>query len=360
MPNNGAYNNQAANAAERNIGPVGLTRAPVAAAQGLLFSPDLNALPDYTSSNELPQAFLDQGWTSRRNGEVKYSPATGYPSHHDAFEVKTLSGDTEKAMVIWRESWVDANGDRRFVSDGILTKAISGGKSELFSRFKIKFQPGWTNDGQSKFFRFSSVDENGSPYSFFTDGDNAPVVFWDYGHNSFGVRNFIALRGHVQTHEASYFMANPVPSGLPRAPVSGDMSLNFADEMTDLNGDGTNDNPVTMIDRTTGQTLNATGTITHDQIYGYNEWNTIEVYVKMNSAPGVEDGVLKQWINGQLTFFNSNIPWMTSTSSGGRLWNSVSFGGNHAFDTYPNGSAVEEWAAIKDIEVYDRLPGDMQ
>lgn len=359
MPNNGAYNNQAANAAARNIGPVGLTRAPVAAASGLIFSPDLNALPDYTSSNELPQAFLDQGWTSRRNGEVKYSPATGYPSHHDAFEVKTLSGDTEKSMVIWRESWVDNQGNGRFVSDGILTKAIPGGKSELFSRFKIKFQPGWTNDGQSKFFRFSSVDENGSPYSFFTDGDNGPVVFWDWGHNSFGVRNFIALRGHPQSEDSSYFMYNPVPDGLPRSPVSGDMSLNFDNNMRDLDGNGSNENTITLIDRTTDSVIQS-GNIGHDQVYGYDEWNTVEIYVKMNSAPGAEDGVLKQWINGQLTFSNSNIPWMSSSSPGGRLWNSISFGGNHFFDSYPNASAVEEYAAIKGIEVYDELPGDMQ
>jgi hypothetical protein len=57
-------------------------------------------------------------------------------------------------------------------------------------------------------------------------------------------------------------------------------------------------------------------------------------YVKMNCAPDVADGVIKQWINDELILSNENIPWtgpepwITEAGDSMPKWNVVGFGGN--------------------------------
>jgi len=363
MPNNAAYNNLAASPAERNIGPVGLTRAPVASqVAGLIFSESFDGLPETTASDGMTQALLDAGWTYQRRGGDGGGPFyTAEPGNGDTYEItsaltEALRGGTGKAFVARRESWSQADGNAGFNSDGILVKELSQGVAEIFVRFYIKFQPGWTEDGTSKLFRIASLDPGGAPFSFFSDGDAAPIMLWDYGTSQFGLRNFFSFRADPQ--ETNYGMNSPQPPNLPRNKDSkGDVPCNFDGNMRDLDGDGTEENTITMIDKTTGSVIQP-GTITHEQVYG-DTWNKVEFHLKMNSAPGALDGIMRQWINDQLCFKNTQMPWMGTNSPGGKLWNYVGIGGNDNWNFYPNAQKVQEWYAIDDLEIYDSLPEGM-
>ncbi|WP_158583938.1 hypothetical protein [Salinibius halmophilus] len=97
-------------------------------------------------------------------------------------------------------------------------------------------------------------------------------------------------------------------------------------------------------------------------------WVKMGFYVKMNSAPDVEDGVLIQWLNGRRLLTLDNIPYVRSgrhdgdaqdtliDPTGMAKWNLVSIGGNDYFHSWPKESMREEWFAIDDLQIYDGLP----
>jgi len=331
---------------------------------GLIFSETFNSLPDITSADGMTDALTAAGWTTMRNGGAgggpHYTPAEGFANGHYPYEIKgddseQIMEDGEKSLVCYRESYSLNDGSAGWNSDGILMKIFDEGKESVFVRFYIKFQPGWTEAGQTKIFRWLSLDEDGSPTSFFSDGDSAPIYLWDWATSSYGVRHFHSFRADPQGD--NYFMTNPSPQGLPRSMSQGDLTANYDGNIRDLNGDGTEDNTITLIDQKTGETLTA-GENFHDQIFG-SAWHKVEIYLSMNSSPGAKDGEMKYWLDDQLCFFNEQMPWMGDDSPGGRLWNAVGIGGNDNFNTYPNSEAVQEWYAISKIEIFDTLPEGM-
>lgn len=314
----------------------------------VLFEENFDEQPNYQSSEQLN---LD-GWSFRRHGEDVWNVSSGDHQHHDAFEILDSNedksrGGTGKSFVAWRESY--DRGWQNWNSDGILAKHLIDGYEELYVRFWIKFSPSFTPSGTSKLFRISSWDQGkGGVFGYGADRSNAPVVFWDFSHNeNYGLRNFIALRAHPQA--TNYYMTNPLPRGLPRTLINGDLSLNFDNNIRDLDGDGSQEN---RIDRLLNLSTNSpiSGVVSLDEVYGEN-WNKIEFYVRMNSGPGVLDGSLMQWINDELVFSNSQIPWQGAESSGGRKFNIVAIGGNDHFSAYSNELKHEEWYAIDDIVI---------
>lgn len=321
-----------------------------AAQSDVILEENFDNQPEYTSSQELNLS----GWTHRRNGEDVWSPSNGNPDNHDAFEVLSVNSDKArggvgKSFVAWRESY--DLGWKNWNSDGILAKHLDQGLEKVYVRFWIRFSDDFTPAGQTKLFRISSWDEEGQIFGYGPDRDNAPVILWDYNHNSYGQRNFLAFRGHPQ--ETNYYLNNPTLVELPRNIMSGDLSLNFDNNIRDLDGDGVNDNEITLKSLTSGDFLS--GIVTHDDVYG-SEWHKIEFFVQMNSAPGIRDGVIMQWIDDQLIFRNTKMPWMGAESEGGRKFNVVAFGGNDFFRSYPNEAKYEEWYAIDDILIADELP----
>ncbi|WP_328186926.1 hypothetical protein [Marinobacter sp. OP 3.4] len=333
-------------------------QATAAAAQGLIFEESFDGLPDHTSSQPLPQGMLDAGWTNQRHGEVNWSPSNGYPDHHDAYMIKgddpeQLEGGVGKSYVHYRESY-DA-GWNNWNADGILTKWFDDQYPEMLVRYWIKFQPGWTSGGQSKIVRFRHLDA-GTPdseiYKFFTDGNTSALFQTQWGVSQYGLRNFLAFRGDPQ--ESNYYQNDPAPIGLPRPLASGDLALNFDNNIRD----GIDGVSFTLLDRTTGQVIQPGVTVTHDMVYGAG-WNKVELYAKMNSAPGMQDGVGLQWVNDQLCFANNTIAWMGNGSPGGLGWNCVDIGGNAIWRDYPNDQRVEEWYAISRVEVHDSLPTEL-
>lgn len=318
----------------------------------VIFEETFDNQPDYTSSQPLNLA----GWTHRRNGEDIWSPMTGYPNHHDAFEVLSSNSDKArggqgKSFVAWRESY--DLGWKNWNSDGILAKYIEEGLDQVYVRFWIRFSDNFTPEGQTKLFRISSWDGGVDIFGYGQDRYNAPIMLWDYNHNNYGQRNFLAFRGHPQ--ETNYYLSNPKPVGLPRSMMTGDLSLNFDDDIRDLNGDGQMDNFVYLRGLLSGRFLS--GIVDHDDVYG-SDWHKVEFFVKMNSSPGAMDGVVMQWLDDQLIFRNTSMPWMGAESEGGRKFNVVAIGGNDFFRSYPNVKEYEEWYAIDDVLIADSIPNE--
>ena len=335
---------------------------------------DLNGLNPVIVRGETPdgadtEQFRDQGhtlpdgWDSARQFPLwaeSYGD-TGFPENVEilASNADKARGGTGKSLVIYRQS---AGGTSyNWPSDGQLDKKLATPTDEVFVRFWMRFSDNWTPidtvaSGITKIFRVSSVDEGGSPFSAFSNGDSAPIFVWGYQHNTnTGVRHLYTFRADPQ--ESNYSMHSP---SLPNVPTTSG-SHNYVGHIRDLDGDGVEENPVTLTSLTTGNPVGADGgTVLHDEIWGGGIWRKMEFYLKMNSAPGALDGVTKVWMDDQLIFSNTTVPWQGNDSPGGRKWTHVGFGGNSNFHEYDASVKRTEWRAFDDIKIYNGLPEDMQ
>jgi hypothetical protein len=97
---------------------------------------------------------------------------------------------------------------------------------------------------------------------------------------------------------------------------------------------------------------------THEQIYGpAGTWTKIAFYVKMNSAPGVLDGEFRQWQDDQLVLETNKVAWLSDEpESVGVKWNVVAIGGNDWWRGLTNEERREEWYAIDDLIIADKIP----
>ena len=334
-------------------------------AGGVIFSDNFDAQPDWTSgmfSTDRVQIAdthtIPEGWFAVRQ-DPEWAPSVGNPGGHESIEIlasntdKTRSG-TGKSYVSWRDSTIGSE-YYRWNSDSILAKHFSAGLNELYVEFWIKFSPDWTPDGLtgvSKIFRVSHWD--GTPSGIFGYGGNrfnGPVFFWDYKGDDSNTRNAHAYRGYPIA--TNYLMTNPAPINLPR---TGNTSYNFAENLRDFNNDGTNEhNPQGPIDFVTGEVVD--GLVSHAGLWG--DWRKIGFYLKMNSAPGLYDGVLKQWIDDYLVFSNIEMPWAGDETATMPKWNVVALGGNDHFHIYPDEDKRQEWYAIDDVLIRDSLPENL-
>ncbi|WP_435103546.1 hypothetical protein [Arhodomonas sp. AD133] len=334
-------------------------------ASEVLFEEDFDDQPDWTSamhSTDRVQTtgthIVPEGWYSIRQ-DPTWSPSMGHSDRHETIEILARNSDktrtgTGKSYVSWRDSIEDPQW--YWASESMLSKYFPEGHDELFVRFWIRFDPDWTplgDTGMSKLFRISAWDEDkGNIYKAFGDGPNGPIMLWDYYADSYGARNKLALRGHPTSEH--YLMTDPKPINLPRRFGNGSASLNFDSNIRDLNGDGVEDNEVdSLFNLVTGEPVS--GIVSHDELWG-DKWHKIEFHVKMNSGPGVFDGVLEQWIDDQLVFRNTEMPWRGYDSTGEVKWNVVHIGGNDHFHAYSDQERREEWYAIDDILIATKPP----
>jgi hypothetical protein len=355
---------------------------------GLIFADNFNAQPDWHSGleindlgglnpfnvrsdpNRLDGADAEQqrdqghtlpnGWDSARQGPVwaaSFGDA-GFPENVEILASnadKTRSG-TGKSLVVYRQS----TGDLGFAwpSDGQLDKKLDQSSDEVFVRFWMRFSDNWTpidtvTSGLTKLFRIAAIDVGGNPFSAFSDGDASALLLWNFQVSNFGQRNLIAFRADPQ--ETNYGMDTPPPINTPRTYL-GSMSLNFEGNIRDLNGDGVEDNAVTLLSLVTGNPVGSDGIVNFADIWGGGVWRKMEFYVKMNSAPGAMDGIAMQWMDDQLILKNVNMPWQGTNSPGGIKWSHVGFGGNANFHAYDDSVQRTEWRAYDDVEIYNGLP----
>ena len=71
-----------------------------------------------------------------------------------------------------------------------------------------------------------------------------------------------------------------------------------------------------------------------------SKWHCYEFRAKMNSAPGVADGISEIWLDGVLVWSKSNIAWVNAGGSIQQGWNNVSILDNVTMPAYPLTSQV--------------------
>lgn len=97
---------------------------------------------------------------------------------------------------------------------------------------------------------------------------------------------------------------------------------------------------------------------------GDNQWHSYEVYVKMNSALGVADGVYKVWLDGQLAASKNTIPWIKpGTDTNGTVmnmdtgWNWIMINDNIDSTAYARADKVEMSRYVDDVVMYTPMVG---
>jgi len=337
---------------------------------GVIFSENFNDQPDWTSTSEsldntqlATTHSIPDGWYGIYQ-TTQWSPETGHSEKHASMEIlasntdKTRSG-SGKSAVFWRESYSFGDG-YHWASDAQFVKVLENDHQEIYVEFYVRFSDEWYQRGkdftaegweawQSKIFRVGYWDRDGSIWNSFGDGDGGsvnPRMFWGYKVDSYGTRNTI-----------SAFQGPPTGSSKSVTDLGG--SLNFIADTDGQEVGGTNPQ---LPDLVNGGLLRDSPTlISHEQVYGSTEvWTKIAFRVKMNSAPGVKDGVLSQWMNGHRILHNEAVDWInTDNDKPVTGWNFIAIGGNDFFRPYPDANKFEDWWALDDLVVRDSLPEEL-
>lgn len=341
----------------------------------VIFSENFDNQPDWTSamySTDTVQRAkthtIPEGWYSIRQ-DPTWAPSKGHSDKHETIEILASNagkarGGTGKSFVSWRDSY--DRGWSYWASESILLKYFPEGYSELYVEFWISFDPKWTRvavpnrpSATSKLFRVSSWSGDGTEYGAFSDGNIGPIALWDHTVNKYGLRNTLAFRGGP--HSDNYTLtAQDIPD-VGKYLISGslgDFNLNFSSSLSEM---GPNREDPIIADRINGGfiTRKTSGVVGHDQVFGAGtSWTKLAFYVKMNSAPGVKDGVFRQWLNDRQIFVSTEIPWIRPSESRDESakWNLVAIGGNDIFQTYPNEERHEEWYSIDDLVIRTDIP----
>jgi len=335
-----------------------------------IFSEDFDDQPDWSPADNGPDstyftwdgADLPSGWTSLYNARnflpVNENLRIWASDSADAY------GGTGKGLKCFRENYLVEGNSKSWDSNGVLGVLMDEGHDEVYVEFMIQFQPGWTYDAgvntSSKMFRiFSSTGQTNEFWKAFGGGEQGPLFLWGWSESStYGLRNKLSFRGGP--HGENYQMSSPQHvSGLGRGLGGlGDSSMNWTSDLQGtLEGGGT---PV-IPDKLNGGTLPASGAVSHPQVFG-SGWTKLGFYFKMNSAPGVQDGEFRQYLNDELIVDSTTIMWVGPTSSPMPKWNAFSFGGNDHWSggLWTNEDEREEWYMIDEIKVFDRLPQALQ
>jgi len=333
----------------------------------VLFQENFDDQPDWTSamystdrSQYADTHIIPKGWYAVRQ-DPTWAPSTGHPDKHEAIEILSSNKDkargrTGKSYVSWRD-YHDA-GWARWNSDSILAKYFPEGYNELYVEFYIQFAPDWTPQGTSKLFRMTSWSGKPDFFGYGGGRQNGPVFFLDYNVTS-GVRNSLAFRSGP--HGENYGMTNAIMGDIPRTLVgSGDYPGNWTSNTV---GSTYGEDPV-IANRADGGyvTKNIDYLPTHEEIFGPpGSWTKYGFYVKMNSAPGKQDGVFKEWVNDQLVLETNKVIWVGSNSENKMVkWNVVALGGNDYWrGSYTNSDRREEWYSIDDVLIATEPPADL-
>lgn len=329
----------------------------------VIFKESFDAQSDWTSTKYSDNKYqavwfgnvLPDDWDSHYQAGY-YNP----PSAHDSLEILAENSDKArggqgKAAVNWREHHINPNFSKEWKSNsalGIHLDKFGGGFEQLYVEFWIAFDPNWTSTtAASKVFRIFSWDEEGDFWQAFEGGSQGPLFLWDYAYDgTYGVRNKLGFRGGP--HGENYKMSSSDVSGLPRELLNlGDMSANFTSDLEE---------GAELTDKVSGSTLQSSGVVSHEQVFGPSgTWTKVAFFVKMNSAPGVQDGVFRQWVDDELILETTQIKWVGENSENKMVkWNAIAIGGNDYWINggYTNDQQREEWYAIDDLLVSTDIP----
>ncbi len=346
---------------------------PVVGHAEVLFEENFDDQPDYTTTlnttetkQEAAQGYdIPNDWATVYQGTA-WSPEKGFPDQHASHEILAKNSDKArggagKSMVNWRESRTLDSGRVKWNSDSQLIKAPIDvnnpeGTEELYVEFWIRFSDNWYQRGSydsgwiSKIFRAASWTPGGNMISG-GRRDLGPMFYWDYKADNFGVRNVTAYRGGAPANV----------SGTDNYKVSSveDFGQSGNYNALDIAGEGVNGDDPQLRDQVNGGLLAETeDLVSHEMLFGPpQQWTKVAFYLKMNSAPGVPDGVMSQYINGHRIQHHDNIPWVEANDKNMMVkWNHFSIGGNDYFAPKSNDEKFEDWFAIDDLVVMSHLP----
>lgn len=253
----------------------------------------------------------------------KYDPASSSPSSEPTGQITAAfgyRGASGKALVIHNESNSGRGGDD-WGADFVLAKDLGDSYQEVWVTMWVKFQNGWNWDST----RGSSIKIIGSThwqrtsgdlvFSYFTGGDNGPNLIYDFGSNpTFGLRHVVVPR--CSPVSTDYTCG---PAGGPQGEASNPVQSGLA--WTDYVGDG--------------------------------QWHMVEMHLKMNSAAGVEDGVIQIYIDGGTwSWERTNQNFVKSGDVSAAHWNIIRIAGN-AYNYWDRNEAnkSEQYYLIDDVTI---------
>ena len=328
----------------------------------ILFAENFDAQADWYSELTGGSPVLSTvptNWDSGYSAEEWHPDDVSFPGTQPVMQINgnntdQVYGGTGKAFIFSNESFDENN----FNSDGFIIKDFTP-TNEVYVKLKLKYQTGFADTRTAndqdiiKIFRFMHWDapESGLRTPFFQNGYSAPIYIHDWIHNDFGVRHSHAMRCDDQL--TNYYCDTPLIINSPVSVSQGSFSANYTNHIAALS-------PV-LPDLVNGGNLPASGVVSHNQVLG-DVWHTVEVYLKLNSAAGVQDGILRYWLDGEPMIDFTGIPWIGTNGDINAKWNSFSIGGNnfYKFDLVGTPADRERWYAIDDIELRNGLPAELQ
>lgn len=297
-------------------------------------SPNSNGTAAWACRNGAEDACesLPEGWDVYSSGERFHPDIIDNPSAQPGVQITDFEprGGSGKSMIVWDESY---GTNAQWGSDALLGKKFSPGYNDIYTEMWIKFQPNYrwqymeTTKGinYAKVLRMSHSDSD--PISTGGNGTNAPLTILDikvWSDDFFdGPRtNRIALQAQPRCdpQETNY-----------RCPgrdfgLTGNISV---PGVPGINGDAS------FLDT-----------------FGNGDWHKIGMRMALNSAPGVEDGILMIWYDDKLVSSSSNVTFLETGAPENHLITTVLLGGNMNNVVEPEANQFEQWYAIDDVRMF--------
>jgi len=273
------------------------------------------ASPPHTSEcNYPPCAEAPEKWSAWR--AAPWLPPASPPVSISGSVTSDHTTGTGKAMIVRVQS---VHSGSNFASDAILSKVFTQNYPELYVRFWLKTQSGWQwdrkNNNAHKVFRLFHYDGTNNFFKNGPNGSESPLTFFDLA--TYWVNNSARYSLTYRCSPVSNYFCKP--GGGPENGIS----LPFNSKEPAAPGN-----------------------------WADGEWHRYDLHFKLNTGPGISDGVSEFWYDGKRLVSHNNITWITESSTREAGWNSFSLGGNSKISWGPDDTPTkEQWYAIDDVVI---------
>jgi len=281
---------------------------------------------DFTNSYDCPVDDVPGEWDFYRSQE-QWHPDFGEPANVPHMQINGTEkrGTAGKSFINSLESEKESH-YTNYYNDGILMKLFDEPQDEVYVSFWIKMDPNWqwrNGSGTFKLFRvghwipYDQYKIDGKPVNAFNlggEGNTAPMYLFNIKKSD--------EWGWQHSHA-------------PRcAPAEKHYNCDQNGKYKEYN-----------------YSARYEGYPTYEDHMGDGQWHHLKFHVKMNSAPGAEDGIVELWFDDVLEYSVSNVEYLSPTAEAGTKWNFFSIGGNWNVWFAPVEDKKEQWYAIDDIVV---------
>lgn len=329
--------------------------------------------PDGYDSSYSESTGIPTNWSAWGNREG-WNPSSTYYTPQSAGSQPTIRiennatfDSTGKVFTVNSESMARSD-QGGWSNDGWIGKIFDNDYDELYFQLKVKFPSGFKRywgSGQSSAFKLMRIqhwDRTHPLTQYFTSGGTGPIAILDPGQNQYGqalasdsIRCTPVGYDYVNYGGVSYRIPESTATGITgiTPPNSPWVSVTYSSSYPTYSGSETyysaNYNciqqapyitksyftsPSPECSEVTGYPSDVTATVTNAQGIFDGEWHTIKLHVKLNSAPGVADGVYEITYDGCLIKSLTNIKYLgLGTEAGSYGFNVMMIGGN-TFNNY--------------------------